>query len=68
MVSQVRKRAVVCVSPPHPLPTHAGARFPLMNGIMNAIRRRKSKDAIVLSVVVAVCVAFCIIYILTKRG
>lgn len=43
-----------------------GARFPLVNGLLNAIRRRKSKDTIVLSLVIAVCTLLTIIYLISK--
>ncbi len=43
-----------------------GARFPVVNGLMNAIRRKKSKDTLVLTGVIAACVLFTIIYILAK--
>lgn len=43
-----------------------GARFPLVNGLLNAIRRKKSKDTLVLSGVIAACLLFTIIYLLSK--
>lgn len=43
-----------------------GARFPVVNGLLNAIRRKKSKDTLVLSGVIAACVLFTVIYILAK--
>lgn len=43
-----------------------GARFPVVNGLMNAIRRKKSKDTLVLSGVIAACVVFTVIYVLAK--
>mmetsp|Transcript_27733 Transcript_27733/g.71372 ORF Transcript_27733/g.71372 Transcript_27733/m.71372 type:complete len:259 (-) Transcript_27733:150-926(-) len=43
-----------------------GAKFPVLNGLMNAIRRKKSKDTIILSAVIAACALFTIIYWLNK--
>ncbi|EFJ40319.1 Qb-SNARE, Gos1/GS28-family [Volvox carteri f. nagariensis] len=43
-----------------------GSRFPVVNGLLNAIRRKKSKDTLVLSGVVAACVIFTVIYVLAK--
>ncbi|KXZ44881.1 hypothetical protein GPECTOR_61g834 [Gonium pectorale] len=43
-----------------------GARFPVVNGLLNAIRRKKSKDTLVLSGVIAACVLFTIIYVMAK--
>mmetsp|Transcript_2481 Transcript_2481/g.7439 ORF Transcript_2481/g.7439 Transcript_2481/m.7439 type:complete len:227 (-) Transcript_2481:548-1228(-) len=37
-------------------------RFPALNGIMTAIRRKKSKDTIILSAVIAVCTIFTVLY------
>lgn len=39
-----------------------GAKFPVVNGLLNAIRRKKSKDSIVLGTVIAVCCLFTLIY------
>ncbi|KAK9792759.1 hypothetical protein WJX73_009120 [Symbiochloris irregularis] len=38
------------------------AKFPMVNSIMNSIRRKKSKDTIILSAVVAVCTLFILVY------
>ncbi len=43
-----------------------GARFPVVNGLLNAIRRKKSKDTIVLSAVIGGCLLFTIIYMFRK--
>lgn len=43
-----------------------GSRFPVVNGLLNAIRRKKSKDTLVLSGVIAACVLFTIIYVVAK--
>eukprot|EP00955_Chlamydomonas_euryale_P048318 353934-Chlamydomonas_euryale.AAC.2 len=43
-----------------------GARFPVVNSVLNAIRRKKSKDTLVLSGVIAACVLFTLLYLLFK--
>lgn len=43
-----------------------GEKFPVVNGLMNAIRRKKSKDTLVLAAVITGCTVFMIIYILAK--
>ncbi|KAG2492387.1 hypothetical protein HYH03_009334 [Edaphochlamys debaryana] len=43
-----------------------GSRFPVVNGLLNAIRRKKSKDTLVLSGVIAACVLFTVIYVMAK--
>ncbi|KAF5837898.1 Qb-SNARE, Gos1/GS28-family [Dunaliella salina] len=43
-----------------------GARFPVVNGLLNVIRRKKSKDTLVLSGVIAGCTLLIIIYLLAK--
>lgn len=43
-----------------------GERFPVVNGLLNAIRRKKSKDTLVLSAVIAGCCVFTLLYILAK--
>jgi Golgi SNAP receptor complex protein 1 len=35
--------------------TLVGSRFPVVNGLMNAIRRRKSRDTIVITAVAVTC-------------
>eukprot|EP00239_Pterosperma_sp_CCMP1384_P004072 CAMPEP_0197849806 /NCGR_PEP_ID=MMETSP1438-20131217/13277_1 /TAXON_ID=1461541 /ORGANISM="Pterosperma sp., Strain CCMP1384" /LENGTH=239 /DNA_ID=CAMNT_0043462651 /DNA_START=253 /DNA_END=972 /DNA_ORIENTATION=+ len=42
------------------------SKFPVVNGIMNAIRRKRSKDSMILSAVIAGCTLFLIIYWLSK--
>lgn len=44
-----------------------GSRFPVINSLLNAIRRKKSKDTLVLSAVIASCILFTIIYLWSKR-
>ena len=39
-----------------------GAKFPVVNNLVGAIRRKKSKDTIILSAVVATCTLFTIVY------
>mmetsp|Transcript_21582 Transcript_21582/g.36770 ORF Transcript_21582/g.36770 Transcript_21582/m.36770 type:complete len:258 (+) Transcript_21582:99-872(+) len=43
-----------------------GARFPMVNSVLNAIRRKKSKDTLVLGGVTAGCVLFTILYVMSK--
>lgn len=40
-----------------------GEKFPAIGGLLNAIRRRKSKDTLVLSGVIAACLVFTLIYL-----
>lgn len=40
-----------------------GERFPVVQGLLTAIRRKKSKDTLILSGVIAACVIFTIIYL-----
>lgn len=39
-----------------------GAKFPVVNSLVTSIRRKKSKDTIVLSIVVALCTLFLLAY------
>jgi golgi SNAP receptor complex member 1 len=39
-----------------------GARFPVVNSLMNAIRRRKNRDNVVLGGVAAACLLFILVY------
>lgn len=39
-----------------------GAKFPVVNTLMNAIRRRKNRDNLVLAAVVAGCTLFILLY------
>eukprot|EP01024_Parvocaulis_polyphysoides_P040539 TRINITY_DN36910_c0_g2_i1.p1 TRINITY_DN36910_c0_g2~~TRINITY_DN36910_c0_g2_i1.p1 ORF type:complete len:205 (+),score=39.55 TRINITY_DN36910_c0_g2_i1:164-778(+) len=41
-------------------------RFPIVNGLMNQIKRKRSRDTIILSLVIAVCIVVLIIYWLSK--
>jgi len=43
-----------------------GERFPVVNGLLNAIRRKKSKDTLILAGVISACVLFTIIYVISK--
>ena len=43
-----------------------GARFPVVNSLLNAIRRKRSKDTLVLSGVVAACALFTLLYLFYK--
>ena len=43
-----------------------GARFPVVNGLLNVIRRKKSKDTYVMSGVVAACLLLIIIYLFAR--
>eukprot|EP00899_Mesostigma_viride_P016697 jgi/Mesvir1/25028/Mv16968-RA.1 len=43
-----------------------GAKFPLVNSVMNQIKRKKSKDTIILASVIAGCTLFTLIYWLSK--
>lgn len=45
---------------------NVGERFPVINGLLNAVRRKKSKDTLVLSGVIATCIVVTLIYILSK--
>lgn len=40
-----------------------GMKYPVVNGLLRSISRRKSRDTIILSLVVAGCLAFVIIYL-----
>lgn len=42
------------------------SRFPVLNGLVSAIRRKKSKDSLILSAVIAGCTLFLIVYWLSK--
>jgi Snare region anchored in the vesicle membrane C-terminus len=44
----------------------AGAKFPVINGLMNAIRRRKSRDTIMITTVFVVCALFLFWYVFRK--
>jgi Golgi SNAP receptor complex protein 1 len=39
-----------------------GAKFPVVNSLVSAIRRKKSKDTLILSAVVACCTLFLLAY------
>lgn len=43
-----------------------GNRFPVINNMLAAIKRKKNKDNIILAVVVALCTGFTLIYWLSK--
>jgi golgi SNAP receptor complex member 1 len=44
----------------------AGAKFPVINGLMNAIRRRRSRDTIVMTAVGVLCSLFLFWYVFRK--
>lgn len=44
-----------------------GAKFPAINGIINAVRRKKSKDTIILASVISLCTVFILIYWISKH-
>lgn len=44
-----------------------GAKFPAINGVINAVRRKKSKDTIILASVIAVCTVLILIYWISKH-
>ena len=44
----------------------AGAKFPVINGLMNMIRRRKSRDTIVITSVFVICSLFLFWYVFRK--
>lgn len=44
----------------------AGSKFPVINGLMNAIRRRKSRDTIVITTVFVACTLFLFWYLFRK--
>lgn len=46
--------------------TAVGARFPVVNSLLNAIRRKKSRDNLVVAGVVALCTLFILIYWVNK--
>ena len=39
-----------------------GARFPVVNGLLRAISRRKSRDTVILSTIIAACILVLLIY------
>ncbi|KAJ8494202.1 hypothetical protein OPV22_015923 [Ensete ventricosum] len=43
-----------------------GDRFPVIRGVIGAIRRKRSKDTLILSAIVAACTLFLVIYWLSK--
>jgi Golgi SNAP receptor complex protein 1 len=43
-----------------------GVRFPVVNSLLNAIRRKKSKDTMVLAGVIAACLIFTLMYLAFK--
>jgi Golgi SNAP receptor complex protein 1 len=46
--------------------TAMGERFPAVQGLLTAVRRKKSRDTVVLAGVIAACAAFTVIYVLAK--
>ncbi|XP_020270957.1 Golgi SNAP receptor complex member 1-2-like [Asparagus officinalis] len=45
---------------------HLGEKFPIIRGLLGAIRRKRSRDTLILSAVIAACTLFLIIYWLSK--
>ncbi|KAJ6400389.1 GOS-28 SNARE- RELATED [Salix koriyanagi] len=43
-----------------------GDKFPIIRGLLGSIRRRRSRDTLILSAVIAACTLFLIIYWLSK--
>jgi golgi SNAP receptor complex member 1 len=43
-----------------------GSRFPVINGLMNAIRRRKSWDTVVVTSLVVICSLILLMYLFRK--
>lgn len=43
-----------------------GEKFPIVRGLLGAIKRKKSRDTLILSAVIAACTLFLIIYWLSK--
>ena len=75
VLTPVRRRACICVQSLSALAgqrsllmgmstklSDLGAKFPVVNNLVGAIRRKKSKDTIILSAVVATCTLFTIVY------
>ena len=50
----------------HNLIVQVGATFPVVNSLLNSIRRKKSKETLVLGAVIAACTLFTLLYILFK--
>ncbi|RDX65172.1 Golgi SNAP receptor complex member 1-1, partial [Mucuna pruriens] len=48
--------------------SNVNSRLPMVNNILEAIKRKKSKDSIIPSLVGSICIFFIFIYWLTKRG
>ncbi|XP_075510885.1 Golgi SNAP receptor complex member 1-2-like isoform X7 [Primulina tabacum] len=44
-----------------------GDKFPIIRGLLGSIRRKRSKDTLILSAVIAACTLFLIIYWLSKQ-
>ncbi|ONK80333.1 uncharacterized protein A4U43_C01F16480 [Asparagus officinalis] len=45
---------------------HLGEKFPIIRGLIGAIRRKRSRDTLILAAVIAACTLFLIIYWLSK--
>ncbi|XP_062173415.1 Golgi SNAP receptor complex member 1-2 [Alnus glutinosa] len=45
---------------------HLSDRFPIIRGVLGSIKRRRSRDTLILSAVIAACTLFLIIYWLSK--
>lgn len=49
-----------------PRPSQLGSKFPVVSNLVTAIRRKKSKDTMILSGVIAGCTILMLIYWLNK--
>lgn len=45
-----------------------GTKFPVVNGLLNAIRRRKSRETIVITGLVVVCTLLLLAYLMRRRS
>ncbi|KDD71519.1 hypothetical protein H632_c4872p1 [Helicosporidium sp. ATCC 50920] len=46
--------------------SQVGQRFPVVNTLLNAIRRRKNRDNVILGAVIAACTLFILVYWMSK--
>ncbi|XP_042405804.1 Golgi SNAP receptor complex member 1-2-like isoform X2 [Zingiber officinale] len=65
-VSLLRERAAIHGNISDGKVKQLGDKFPVIRGVLGAIRRKRSKDSLILSAVIAVCIVFIIIYWLSK--
>lgn len=45
-----------------------GTKFPVVNGLLNAVRRKKSRETIVITGLVAICTLLLLAYLMRKRS